>query len=129
MRVVERLLPRVVVALLAWQVATVAAPLVFAGHLFAEDVCTCPGALPGATCPMHKSHHDPQPASRNPSDCVMRSATTPSTVALLSLSAHIGVMPERYALADVALTRVTGVDHRSVPLGRPDAPEPPPPRS
>src|SRR3954466_6022975 len=131
MPLVKRYLSRLVIALLAWQVTAAAvAPLALAGRSIVEEVCTCPGALPGATCPMHHSHHST--GDENSTDRTrgaMRSTTTPAAVVMLSLVGQIGVMPQRFLVPGIVFTHVAIIDRPFVPFGLNDIPDPPPPRS
>src|SRR5712671_6003613 len=64
MRRVRQRLSRIVFVWLLCQVSSVtAAPLLLAG----QELCTCPTDVPGAACPMHHAHQDPN-------ECVLRNA-------------------------------------------------------
>src|SRR4051812_1409481 len=126
MPLVKRYLSRLVIALLAWQVTAAAvAPLALAGRSIVEEICTCPGALPGATCPMHHSHHSTGDAnSPDPAGCAMRSATAPAAAAVLSLVGQIGVLPQRFLVPGIVFTHVAIAERAFVPFGLNDLPDP-----
>jgi len=118
MRTVRRHLSRIVIAWLLCQVSAVtAAPLLHAE----QGLCTCPDAAPGAACPMHHAHQDPN-------ECVLRNAAPVSTITLASMIGGVGVMPP------VQTTSVAVVPADLIPalpalvLSRSERPESPPPR-
>jgi hypothetical protein len=119
MRSVRRHLSRLVFVWLVCQVSAVtAAPLLLTG----QELCTCPDAVPGAACPMHHAHQDPN-------ECVLRSAAPAATVTLASMMGGIGVIPP------VQVTSTAIVPADLIPalpaavISRAERPESPPPRS
>jgi hypothetical protein len=119
MRTVRRHLSHLVFAWLVCQVSAVtAAPLLLTG----QELCTCPDSVPGAACPMHHAHQDPN-------ECVLRSAAPASTVTLAAMMGGVGVIPP----VQVASTTVVPADLisalPSAIISRAERPESPPPRS
>jgi len=118
MRTVRRYLSRIVFVWLVCQVTVVtAAPLLLAG----QELCTCPDAVPGAACPMHHAHQDPN-------ECVLRSAAPASTAVLAAMMGGVGVIPP----VQVTATPVVPADLISAlptaVIVRTERPESPPPR-
>jgi hypothetical protein len=109
------------------QLAAIMAPAVLAAAgIDIEDVCTCPTATPGATCPMH--HGKTSPSQDSPNRCALKSAAAPSALALLTFSSGVGIVPatqtlhvsvEASALATVRTSRFSS---------RTELPDSPPPR-
>lgn len=91
------------------------------------EMCTCPGGVHGTTCPMHHgtASQSPDQAHR----CAIRSASVPTSFALLTLASGAGIIPAPNTL-DVpeqssAIAPVAG----PVFVHRTDLPDPPPPRA
>lgn len=106
--------------------ALVAPVVLFATGHATEDVCTCPGAEHGATCPMH---HSTQPTPGSRTKCTLQNAHAPLDTALLSLFASHGVVPQKMSvdLTETAFQRILPVV--SELASRTDLPDAPPPRA
>jgi hypothetical protein len=114
--------------MLVCQLAAIIAPVVLsAANRDAVSVCTCPGGTHATTCPMHHGRDSGSPDNSN--RCTMRSASSPTDLALLTLGTGAGVLPSLNAF-DVA------DEPSAIPTGsvasvrsRSDFPDSPPPRS
>jgi hypothetical protein len=118
MRTVRRYLSHLVFAWLVCQVSAVAAaPLLLTG----QELCTCPDSVPGAACPMHHAHQDPN-------ECVLRNAAPASPVTFAAMMGGVGVIPP----VQVVSTTVAPADLipalPSAVISRAERPESPPPR-
>ena len=101
------------------QVSSVTAvPLLLAG----QELCTCATGVPGAACPMHHAHQDPN-------ECVLRNAAPTSTATFASLVAGLGLIsPAQTISATISPAELIPSMHAAVIL-RSDRPDSPPPRS
>src|SRR5262245_13501809 len=97
MRSVRRRLSWLIAVALILQFGAITAPAVLtAAGIDVEDACTCPTPTHGATCPMH---HGKSSQSRDSSNhCALRSAAAPSSLALLTFSGGVGIVPIAQAL-------------------------------
>ena len=119
MRRVRRRLSRIVFVWLLCQVSSVtAAPLLLAG----QELCTCPTDVPGAVCPMHHAHQDPN-------ECVLRNAAPTSTATLASLVAGLGLISPAQTISAIVSSAELIPPMSSAVILRSDRPDPPPPRS
>ena len=128
MQFLRRRLSSLTAVWLTVQIATFAAPAVAieAGPSIANDEqCTCPGEMPGAQCPMHKSGHSQKPAG--PSDCAMRSAFDFSAAALFAFASS-GFVPAATIEAHVPAVSQPVVLETPSFASRAHSPEYPPPR-
>jgi hypothetical protein len=127
MRIVRRRLSWVVGAWMLCQAAAVAsAPLALwrtslpAVGAIADDCC--PGVAPGQVCPMHHTKEGGR-------KCAMRSACSPDSAALVSLSGIVGLPSRAFTkLAESSLSSSLG-QRESATLARSTRPESPPPRA
>jgi hypothetical protein len=129
-------------ARLVWFVATwlfvqlgtsaAAAVILQASSIAADEaVCQCPGATPGAMCPMHRNHgrdHDAKRDADTEKQCAMRGAATQSDAALLGWVAS-GAMPELTPSLSAPLLAGAFVLTGDPLSSRAAVPEAPPPRS
>src|SRR5689334_117570 len=89
MRVIRKRLLIVLSAVLLLQCAGVIAPLVLsATGVDVAEMCTCPGGVHGATCPMH--HSKETETQDNAHRCALKNAATPSHAALLAFMSGAG---------------------------------------
>lgn len=109
-----------VAGLIAAPVAVCVAPVEAVAS--GDDAC-CPGVLPGQVCPMHHTREGGK-------HCVMRSACTSSTAALLTLVGSVGLLPSS-ASSSVDVLAVSGSAplFASAAIVRSELPESPPPRA
>ena len=113
---------------LTLQLGGIVAPvLLVAAGVDVEDVCTCPGATHGATCPMH---HGKTGGSQDASNrCSLRSASVPAALGLLTVGSGAGIVPPVTAfnvtVQSSALHPLPGSRFSS----RSGLPDSPPPRS
>jgi hypothetical protein len=126
MRALRQRLSGVIGLWLVCQFAGLASgPLSVAGTIASAAVqkCTCPpGTAPGGACPMHHTREGAR-------ECVLKSASSSSDTALLSLVGTLGLMPAAQtidALLPLAAQSVLPVS--PFPTTRSDRPESPPPR-
>jgi hypothetical protein len=96
-------------------------PLSVAGTIAQQCMCP-PGTAPGAACPMHHAHEGAR-------ECVLKSASSASDTALLSLVGNLGWMPAAQVIDDLPLAAQSVLPVTSFPLTRSDRPESPPPRA
>ena len=113
------------IVLFGWlfiQLSALAAPVVLAaaGAPSAEELCTCAGG-DHETCPMHHGR------SQSASTCNMHSRCAPTDVALLSIVAGTGVLPQIVSVAPVSVSASVPLAE-SQPLARAVLPDSPPPR-
>jgi hypothetical protein len=119
MRTVRRGLSRIVFVWLICQVSSVtAAPLLLAG----QELCTCPTDIPGAACPMHHAHQDPN-------ECVLRNAAPTSTATLASLVAGLGLISPAQTFSAIVSPAERIPPVSAAVILRSDRPDSPPPRS
>src|SRR5262249_32420363 len=109
------------------QLSAIMAPAVLAAAgIDIEDVCTCPTATDGATCPMHHGKTSQSPDS--PNRCALKSAAAPPALVLLTFSSGVGIVPAAHTLyvsvesADVPQVRNSSFSSRT------ELPDSPPPR-
>jgi hypothetical protein len=109
------------------QLSAIMAPAVLAAAgIDIEDVCTCPTATDGATCPMHHGKTSQSQDSSN--RCALKSAAAPSTLALLTFSSGVGIVPAAQALhVSIEAFAVSPVRTSSF-ASRTELPDSPPPR-
>jgi len=91
-----------------------------------EDVCTCPTANDGATCPMHHGKTSQSQDSSN--HCALKSAAAPSALALLTFSSGVGIVPSTHALPVSVETSAVFPGQTSSFASRTELPDSPPPR-
>jgi hypothetical protein len=127
MRPVRRRFSWLIAVALMLQLGAIMAPAVLAAAgIDIEDVCTCPTATHGATCPMHHGKTSQSPDSSN--RCTLKSAAAPSTLALLTFSSGIGVVPAAHALyVSMESSSIATVRNSSF-SSRTELPDSPPPR-
>lgn len=139
MRCIRRRLSWVLASWLVFQLAEIAAPVVLAATGTAsEETCTCPGAVHGATCPMHHTggsparsgrHADEDTSKDEASRCAVRNVYPPTDLALLALAGGAGVLP-RLLASDTIEQRFTRVSLQPAnPSSRTELPDFPPPRA
>jgi hypothetical protein len=126
MRTVRRRLSSLLALVLLIQLGGILAPVMLsAAGAVVIEACTCPGGTHATTCPMH---HGKEPSPSNSNRCAMRSASTPTDFALLTLGTGAGVLPslnsvdvpdEPFAMTPASVSAV---------LSRTDFPDSPPPR-
>jgi hypothetical protein len=126
-RVMRRLRQHLSIVLLGWlfvQLTACAAPVVLAAAFGApaEELCTCASG-DHETCPMH--HGSSQGGAGT---CAMRGTCTPTDIALLSMSAVAGVLPQGIAVGPADRSTLLSFSD-SEPLTIPVLPDSPPPRS
>jgi hypothetical protein len=118
---------------LAWLLcqagALAAAPLAFTASAVPVDaehvVCTCPGALPGAACPMH--HPDAQP--RKSGGFLLQNPCAPSPAAMLFLAGGLGLPAMAPVTIALDLSVEPVVAAVAALVSHTDVPDAPPPRS
>jgi hypothetical protein len=116
----------IAVALLLQLSAIMAPAVLAAAGIDIEDVCTCPTATEGATCPMHHGKtSQPQDSSNH---CALKSAAAPSTLALLTLSSGVGIVPAAQALQVTVEISALSLVRSSSFVSRTELPDSPPPR-
>jgi hypothetical protein len=116
---VRRHLSWIVGAWLVCQVGIVAAaPLL----LTVDDLCTCPTAVPGASCPMHHAH-------QNTGECTVKSAAPVSAVTLASMIGGVGVMPPVQTISTPVVPAGLLPALAAAVISRAERPESPPPRA
>jgi hypothetical protein len=110
------------------QLSAIMAPAVLAAAgIDIEDVCTCPTATEGATCPMHHGKTTQSQDSSN--QCALKSAAAPSPFALLTFSGGVGIVPPAQALHISVETSAVSPVRPSTFVSRTELPDSPPPRS
>jgi len=121
----KRLRQHLSIVLFGWlfiQLSALAAPVVLvAAGAPAEELCTCAGG-DHETCPMHHG------SSQSASTCAMRSTCAPTNIALLSLSAGAGVLPQATSLEPESVSAPIGLRQPHL-LVRAVLSDSPPPRS
>jgi hypothetical protein len=127
MRSVRNRLSWLLAIVLVLQLGGIVAPVVLsAAGVDVEDVCTCPDATHGATCPMHHGKTSGSQDSLN--RCAMRSASAPVALGLLTLGSGAGIVPPvmtfHVSVQSSALHPVSGSSLSS----RTELPDSPPPR-
>jgi hypothetical protein len=127
MPAVRRRLSWLIAVALMLQLGAIVAPAVLAAAgIDIEDVCTCPTATHGATCPMHHGKtSQPQDSSNR---CALRSAAAPAQLALLTFSDGVGIVPAAHALhVSIESAAISTVRNSSF-SSRTELPDSPPPR-
>lgn len=124
-----RLRSRIAWIAAAWLVCqSFALAVPIAASVIAEttDICTCPGGVAGAQCPMH--HHGLGMGTEKPPAPAVRNACAQPDATLLSLAGGIGVLPQP---ADISADSTTSPVEliTSTPLHRSEIPDAPPPRA
>src|SRR5262249_13749317 len=127
MRPVRRRLSWLIAVALMLQFGAVMAPAVLgAAGIDVEDVCTCPTATHGATCPMH--HGKTSQSTDSSNRCALKSAAAPSALALLMFESGAGIVPYPHALTvSIEPSGISPVRDVRVP-SRTELPDSPPPR-
>jgi hypothetical protein len=127
MRSVRRRLSWIIAVAFMLHLSAIMAPAVLAAAgIDIEDVCTCPTATDGATCPMH---HGKTTQSQDSSNrCALKSAAAPPTLALLTLSSGVGIVPAAQALQVSVETSAISPVRTSSFASRTELPDSPPPR-
>src|SRR5262245_2396862 len=127
MRPVRRRLSWLIAISLLLQLSAIATPVVLTAAGFdIEDVCTCPTATHGATCPMH--HGKTSDSHESTNRCAIKSAAAPSALALLTFTSSASIVPSAHVLhvsvqsSALHLTGNTGFSSRT------ELPDSPPPR-
>ncbi|HEX7794142.1 MAG TPA: hypothetical protein VF456_07325 [Vicinamibacterales bacterium] len=116
----------IAVAIMLHLSAIMAPAVLAAAGIDIEDVCTCPTGTAGATCPMH---HGKTTQSQDSSNrCALKSAAAPSTLALLTLSSGVGIVPAAQALQVSVETSAISPVRTSSFASRTELPDSPPPR-
>src|SRR4029079_18001419 len=114
-------LARVVLACLVWQLAlALSAPALVAFGLD-QDPC-CQGLGPGQSCPMHRS----VPGDRT---CRMRSDCPRTDLALMSIFAGSGILPQVARLVFRDHVEFLPADRDALAVNRTNIPDAPPPRA
>jgi hypothetical protein len=127
MRSVRNRLPWLLAIALVLQLGGIVAPVVLAAAgIDVEDVCTCPDATHGATCPMH---HGKTAGSKGASnDCAVRNASAPPALGFLTLSSGAGIVPTINAFHITVQSSVIHSVSGSSLTSRTELPDSPPPR-
>jgi len=127
MRSVRTRLPWLLAIALMLQLGGIVAPVVLsAAGVDVEDVCTCPDATHGATCPMH---HGKTTGSERPSNnCAIRNASAPTAFGLLTLISGTGILPPGNAIHVTVQSSVIQSVSGSSLISRAELPDSPPPR-
>jgi hypothetical protein len=116
----------IAVAIMVQLTATMAPAVLAAAGIDIEDVCTCPTATDGATCPMH--HGKTSQSADSSNRCALKSAAAPSALALLTLSSGVGMVPAAQGLqVSVETSTISPVQTSSFD-SRTELPDSPPPR-
>lgn len=109
------------------QLTAITAPAVLAAAgIDIDDVCTCPTATHGATCPMH--HGKTNQSQDTSNRCALKSAAAPSALTLLTFSSGIGIVPAAQALHLSVETSAVFPVRTSSFASRTELPDSPPPR-
>src|SRR5262249_60184213 len=127
LRPVRRRLSWLIAVALMLQFGAVMAPAVLgAAGIDIEDVCTCPTATDGATCPMH--HGKTSQSTDSSNRCALKSAAAPSALALLMFESGAGIVPPAHTL-NVSVESSDFSPARDVRVSsRAELPDSPPPR-
>jgi hypothetical protein len=110
------------------QIAGTSAPLMLLADagMATEELCTCPSADHGATCPMH--HPQGSTSDRN-DHCKLQNGCAPLEVALLSLAGGAGVPSSAVQDLPSPPSSARAAVLPPARLFRADTPDSPPPRS
>jgi hypothetical protein len=112
------------------QIAGTSAPLtLLASGGLAEELCTCPSADHGATCPMHHPQGSTSERDDRDGHCKLQNGCAPSDVALLSLAGGAGVPSCVLTYAPAAQSSAQAAVMAPSRLSRAHTPDSPPPRS
>jgi hypothetical protein len=127
MRTVRRRLSSLLALVLLMQLGGILAPVALsAAGISVIEACTCPGGNHATTCPMHHSKENRSAGDAN--RCAMRSASTPTDFALLTLGTGGGVLPSLHALDVPDAPSAAPAASVSTVRSRTDFPDSPPPR-
>jgi hypothetical protein len=128
MRPIRRRLSWMLASWLAFQFAGIVAPVVLAATGVAfEEACTCPGAIHGATCPMHHGKESPPKDKANP--CSVRNTYPPTDLALLAFAGGAAVLPRLIAFDVIEPSRTPISLQAENASSRTELPDSPPPRA
>jgi hypothetical protein len=127
MRSVRNRLPWLLAIALVLQLGGIVAPVVLsAAGVDVEDVCTCPDATHGATCPMH--HGKTAGSERTSNNCAIRNASAPTALGLLTLISGTGIVPTGNAIHVTVESFVIHPAAGSSFSSHTELPDSPPPR-
>ena len=128
MRPIRRRLSWMLASWLVFQCAGIVAPVVLAATGVAlEEACTCPGAIHGATCPMH---HGKEATSKDEANrCSVRNSYPPTDLALLALAGGTAVLPRLLVFDVIEPSRTPISLHAENASSRTELPDSPPPRA
>jgi hypothetical protein len=127
MRTIRRRLSLLLVSVLLLQLAGILAPVALsAAGTAVIEACTCPGGSHATSCPMHHSKENRSPGDAH--RCAMRSASTPTDFALLTLGTGTGVLPSLNSLDVPDEPSAAPAGSISTVRSRNDFPDSPPPR-
>ena len=127
MRSVRNRLPWLLAIALVLQLGGIVAPVVLsAAGVDVEDVCTCPDATHGATCPMH--HGKTAGSERTSNNCAIRNASAPTALGLLTLISGTGIVPTGNAIHVTVESSVIHPASGSSFTSHTELPDSPPPR-
>jgi len=127
MRTVRRRLSSLLALVLMMQLAGILAPVALsAAGAAVIEACTCPGGNHATTCPMHHSKDNRSPGDAH--RCAMRSASTPTDFALLTLGTGGGVLPSLHTFDVPDEPSAAPAALISSVRSRTDFPDSPPPR-
>lgn len=126
----RRRLSTLAIVWILFQIAGTSAPLtLLATGAQAAEICTCPSADHGATCPMHH----PQGANANRDGheqrCKLQNACAPADAALLSLAGGAGLVSAAVSCTPSDLSVATIATPATNRLSRGHTPDSPPPRA
>ena len=127
MRTVRRRLTSLLALVLLIQLGGLVAPVALsAAGAEVLEACTCPGGTHATSCPMH---HGKDETSRGDANrCAMRSAATPTDLALLTLGTGAGILPSLTSFDVPVAPSVVPVMSAATLHSRSDFPDSPPPR-
>jgi hypothetical protein len=128
MRSVRNRLPWLLAIALVLQLGGIVAPVVLsAAGVDVEDVCTCPDATHGATCPMH--HGKTAGSERRSNNCAIKNASAPTAFGLLPLISGTGILPTGNVIHVTVQSSVIHPVSGSSFTSHTELPDSPPPRS
>jgi len=127
MHAIRQRLSSLLALMLVFQLGGIIAPVALsAAGTEIIEACTCPGGTHATTCPMH--HGKDTVAAGNANRCAMRSASTPTDLALLTLATGTGVLPSLNTFDVPDQPSGAPVVSVSSVRSRADFPDLPPPR-